>query len=355
MLMRHRVVIFSAFISPMRSGAEAMVEEVAQRLSHDFDITIIAAKMRRGLPRDEINAQGLHVVRLGFGFWIDKWLYPFLAPLAARRYAPVLIHAVLETFAGLALVISRLTSPHAKRLLTLQTTNRQFLLGTIHASAHAVTGISSVLLLRARKYGRDDVIYIPNGIDLRGINDALARNQRVQGRILFVGRLESMKGVDTLLVAFSELTDTSYSLHIVGDGSEREKLVERAKELRIADRVTFVGQLPPAKVYDEYATAQVFVGLSRSEALGNVFLEAQAAGLGVIASDVGGIPEVVKHDVTGILVAPENPDAAAQAIHALFANPVRFRELTTRAKEHAKGFDWDIIAKRYKTVYDGLL
>ncbi len=353
--MKQKIVIVSAFLRPMRSGAEAMVEEVSVRLRDRYDIVIVTARMKRKLPKEDLLEGTVRVRRIGLGFSFDKWLFPFLAFFAVRREKPAIVHAVLESFAGFSLVFLKLFYRSPKRLLTLQSTNTTLLLRAIHRAANAITGISSVLLLRARKFGRDDVIYIPNGIDLPAIEESLTKFQRIHGRILFVGRLEHVKGVDVLLTAFAELTDSDLSLTIVGDGSEREKLEQLAQELRIADRVMFLGKLLPLKVYDQYASAELFIGLSRSEALGNVFLEAQAAGCAVIASNVGGIPEIVKDQVTGILVPPDDPDKAAQAIHQLLMNISLRTSLITEAREHVKKFDWDLIAERYAKVYEGLI
>ncbi len=89
--------------------------------------------------------------------------------------------------------------------------------------------------------------------------------------------------------------DVAIHLRIVGDRSQRKHLEQLAHDLKITDRLTFVGRLTPDKVADEFAQASIFCGLSRSEALGNVFLEAQAAGCAVVAMNVGGIPDIVKN------------------------------------------------------------
>lgn len=351
--MKKRLVLLSAFLTPMRSGAEAMVEEVAQRLTDQYDITIITGRYQRKLPKRD-TVHGVSVIRVGLGMSFDKWLYPFLAPLAARRLRPDVLHAVLESYAGLALVFCRTLVPRAKRVLTLQSTNTTFLLKTLHRRPHAITAISSPLILRAKRFKRDDVIYIPNGIDLKAINHAKTRVDRDPKRILFVGRLEPMKGIDTLLQAFARL-DPQYHLRIVGDGSEREKLKAMAQELQISDRVTFAGFVPVPTIYDEFVQATIFCGLSRSEALGNVFLEAQAAGCAVVASNVGGIPEIVLDQQTGLLVPPDNPRAAAEAIQSLLTQQQQRSALLARAEEHVQKFSWQTVTKRYADVYARVL
>lgn len=354
-----RIVILSAFASPFRSGAEACSEEVARALNGRFDITMVTSRLRRDLPGRDVLPGGVPLLRIGIGTSIDPWLFPLLAPFAARRLQPDIIHAVLESYAGLALAFCRFIVPKAKRLLTLQSTNTSFLLGPIHRSPHAITAISSVLSERAKRFGRSDVALIPNGVPLKGIEDACrAIQKQMPPHILFVGRLEPMKGIDTLLHAFALLPERMQDgtrLTIVGDGTLRSMLGVLAGELNISSRVTFTGYLTAEDLYKEFAGAAVFCGLSRSEALGNVFLEAQAAGCAVIATKVGGIPDIIKDGETGILVAPDDPKAAAVALEKVLTDKHLRDRLGEAGKAHAKDFDWAAIAERYADVYHHLL
>ncbi len=349
-----KVVILSAFLTPFRSGAEACAEEVALRLSESFDVAIVTAKLRPDLSREDLLRGKVRVVRVGVGSSADKWLYPFLAPFAARRLRPDLIHAVLETFAGLALALCRAVVPSARRLLTLQTTNSSFLRTFVLRGAHRVTAISRILADDAAARGVAGVPVIPNGIDLPAIRAAVDRRQKVPGRLLFVGRLEPMKGVDTLLSAVATLKDPAWSLHVVGDGSLRSSLEALARSLSLGERVRFIGRLADAALWAEYAEAEIFCGLSRSEALGNVFLEAQAAECAVVATTVGGIPEIVKDGEAGILVTPDDPEAAAGAIAAL-RDPARRAAIAGAGARFASAYDWAAIAARYADVYASLL
>lgn len=356
-----KVVILSAFLSPFRSGAEAMVEEVSKYLAKQYDITIVTGLYDRSLPREaELDASGVRVIRVGIGHSIDKFLFPFLALRVVRQLKPDIIHAVLESYAGFGLMLCRWFVPKPKRILTLQSTNTSFLLGPIHRSAQVLTAISSALRKRAKKFGTQKVHVIPNGVSLSAVQDALTFHQRVAGRVLFVGRLESMKGVDMVLRAFHDLVYSKspkpfhrdvLHLRIVGDGSLRQELERLAKQLHIEGRVTFVGKISPKAVYDEYAQAQVFCALSRSEALGNVFIEAQAAGCAVVATQVGGIPDIVQNGQTGFLVEPDQEQSAAHAMLKLLSDDELRAKVTVAAMVHAKAFDWGQIAQLYAHLY----
>ncbi len=355
--MKQRIVFLSAFLSPLRSGAEAMVEEVAVRLPDDMDVTIITGRFRREWKKDDVLGKRVRVVRVGIGSSFDKYLFPFLAPLAVLSLRADIIHAVLESYAGLALVLCRFFVPKAKRILTLQSTNTSFLLGPIHRSAHKITAISSFLVQRAKKFGCSDVALIRNGIDLTAIRESCSFHAKDSGRVLFVGRLEPMKGVDTLLHAFSKAIkglDPAIHLRIVGSGSLADSLQQLSKTLDIDHRVTFVGHLYGRGVFDEYAVAEIFCALSRSEALGNVFLEAQAAGCTVLATTVGGIPEIVEDGVGGRLVPPDDIDAAASVLRELLGDPSLRARLSSNAKRSAEQYDWSGIAAQYVKIYRSL-
>ncbi len=251
--------------------------------------------------------------------------------------------------------------PQARRVLTLQTTNRSFLKCPIVRSAHRVTAISSVLVEAAHRCGREAAL-IPNGVDFAAIRAACARHPKVSGRILFVGRLEKMKGVDTLLSAFAQLpvaptphptppspahggrAGVGGHLHIVGDGSLRKKLSASRK-------IEYIGYVSPPVLYREFAEAEIFCALPRSEAMGNVFLEAQAAGCAVIGTRVGGVPEIVLHGKTGILVPPDDSLAAATTLTLLLKDRELREKLSSAAVAHAEQYDWSGIAEKYAAVY----
>ncbi len=353
-----KLVVLSAFLSPFRSGAEAMVEEVFPRLSGRFDITIITCRLKRSLPKRGGLGSGkeVKVVRVGFGFSFDKYLFPVLAPVRVLFLKPDLIHAVLESYAGAALVLCRFLLPRTKRVLTLQSTNTSFLLDPIHRSASVITAISRTLQERAKKYGWEDVILIPNGIDFKSIREAGKNHSKIPGRVLFVGRLEQMKGVDVLLSAFAriyrEFPDSR--LRIVGEGSLLGQLQAKSRSLNMTDRVVFTGRIAGKELFKEYAQAEIFCGLSRSEALGNVFLEAQAAGCAVVATRTGGIMDIVENGKNGLLALPDDVAGAAGALSKLLADRELREKLAANAREGKENYDWSKIAGDYAKVLEKL-
>lgn len=193
----------------------------------------------------------------------------------------------------------------------------------------------------------DKLVVIPNGIDLASytLRDAAMENAgaRVANqpvRLISVGRLEHVKGVDTLIEAASLLarkqSDCPWLLTIVGDGSLRSALEANVLERGLASHITFLGdrQDVPALL----AQNDLFVLASRAEGMPNAALEAMASGLPVVATTVGGTPEVVVDGATGLLTPPNDPAAFAGALATLLAQPAVAQRMglagRARVEEH---------------------
>ena len=167
-----------------------------------------------------------------------------------------------------------------------------------------------------------------------------------------VAALEYRKGHDVLFRALARLHAAFPAMRclVCGDGSRRAELERLAAELGIHEVARFLGE--QRQVADVLAAVDVFVMPSRHEGLGVAVLEAMAAGLPVVASAVGGIPETVESERTGVLVAPQDPAALAAAIASLLREPDRARRLGAagRARVLAE-FSMERMADRYERVY----
>jgi glycosyltransferase involved in cell wall biosynthesis len=179
--------------------------------------------------------------------------------------------------------------------------------------------------------------------------------------VLFVGRLVERKGVPYLIEAISLLRDASIRLVIVGDGPERPKLEAAARRLGIADRVEFRGKIPAAELQAAYARATAFVlpsvfdARGDTEGLGVVALEAMNYGTPVVASRIGGIPDVVEDGVTGLLVPPGDAAALAAALRRLLDEPDLARKLGEAGRRRLREqFSWEAITARWEAVYRSL-
>ena len=141
-------------------------------------------------------------------------------------------------------------------------------------------------------------------------------------RLIFVGRLEKVKGLDTLLTAMEILKAEEIRLTIVGDGSLNSWLEAELAGRGLTDRIDLAGPVPfGSRLFDLYRSADVMVLPSYSEGLPLVLVEAMANSLPVVATAVGGIPEIVEHEKNGLLVPPGKPSDLAEAIRCLAVSP----------------------------------
>lgn len=148
------------------------------------------------------------------------------------------------------------------------------------------------------------------------------RHNRAAPRILTVGRMARHKDHAMLMAALGLLARAGhqFTAEIIGDGALYEFVRDRARSEGISERVVFRGTLPHDAVLREYARADIFVLSSRSEGCPNVVLEAMAQGVPVVATAVGGVPELVEHEASGLLVPPRDPKAFADALGRLVAD-----------------------------------
>jgi glycosyltransferase involved in cell wall biosynthesis len=190
-----------------------------------------------------------------------------------------------------------------------------------------------------------------HGIDHQTFHPARRENRSTATPvILAVGRLRAKKGLDTLIEAcrLLQLVGFPFDCEIVGYGEEHARLAALIERAGLQDRVRLLGKLARADVLDCYARAAVFVQPSRitpdgdRDGIPNVLLEAMSMGLPVVASRVSGIPELVEDGASGLLVAPDDPQALAHAIVDLIEQPDRASGLGRVARARVKAaFDND--------------
>ncbi|MFH0965750.1 MAG: glycosyltransferase [Planctomycetota bacterium] len=216
--------------------------------------------------------------------------------------------------------------------------------------------------LVSRGVPADRIVVIPNGVRLPAADPeaaaALRKRFAPAGEpvIGYVGRISSEKRLDTLIEALHRLADLTPSpaLLVVGDGPDRFRIESLAEDLIHERRAHFVGEV--VDVADYYACMDLLVLPSRYEGLPNALIEAAAAGLPVVACDVGGVREVVSDGESGLIVASEDPEALAQAIRRLLENPALRAALGEAARRIAsEKFSLDGMIRAYDGLYQDLL
>lgn len=171
--------------------------------------------------------------------------------------------------------------------------------------------------------------------------------------LLLLGRLSQEKGFDTAIRAFSHLKNAK--LIVAGDGPERKKLETLIYELKLTTSVQLIGEVTRAEVPFLINRATLVVIPSHFESFGLVALEAMQMGRPVIASNVGGLPEIVSDGETGLLVPPKDPIALSQAMQTLLAQPEKMVEMGMHGRKKAMQFSLRKNVTQYEELYRELV
>lgn len=210
-----------------------------------------------------------------------------------------------------------------------------------------------------------EIAVTPFGVDI-GMFVRVPDLEPVGTDRLVIGTVKSMEvtyGIDTLIEAFARLRERlvtgrhpladRIALRLVGAGSQMSALQLLAARLGLVDVIEFVGHVPHSAVPGELAKLDIYVALSRRESFGVAVLEAGAAGRPVVVSDAGGLAEVVRDGITGIVVPRENPVAAAKALFTLVSDPEVRASMGQAARRHVRErYAWEQCVERMLALYE---
>ncbi len=368
-----RVLAFSTTYFPLVGGAEVAVRELTDRMP-EVDMTLVCARLRSGLASEETIGH-VRVIRVGFGFSFDKYLLPFVGVLKALRLGSFdLVWSIMASYGGFASLIYTWFRPASRLLLTLQEGDPperyarrlgvlKFLQRRLFARADAIQTISHFLADWAKRSGAMvEPVVIPNGVDIERFSQRISSDERTALRaelgyatddvVLFsASRLSYKNGIDLLIRSIVTLPRTVKVL-LAGDGEDREALEQLVRELGVADRVIFLGNQTHERLAALLQASDIFVRPSRSEGLGNAFLEAMAAGIPVIGTPVGGIPDFLKERETGWLAPVEDAEGLAKTIERLLQTPKEEREAVVRRAEALVRTDyaWPALALKMQAL-----
>jgi len=392
-----RVILFSLSYDPFIAGAEVAIREITSRLpDHHFEL--ITARLDADTPRLEEKGN-IRIHRVGFAkknpvpqdlvrlpWYLSKVFYPplsfFKACRLIRKERPAFLWAVMSyTAIGAALAARLFRVP---LLITLQDGDsvehmfkrariRPFvwLIRLAFKEARSVQAISKFLAGLSKSLGfRGEPVVVPNGVDLAALTNvdmkevtSLRAHLELPERgiiLVTTSRLVPKNGVEYVIRAMPELPEATFL--IAGDGPLRTELEELSRSLGVSERVRFVGALSHKDVAPFLKLGSFFIRPSLSEGLGISFLEAMAAEVPIIATQVGGISDFLFDpekdagtEPTGRAVERKDVPSIVRAVRLYEEDKEMTERIRRNARRAAESYDWNLIAARMKTeVFDRL-
>jgi phosphatidylinositol alpha-mannosyltransferase len=363
-----KVGIVTNLFYPYPGGVSEHVRQLYGTLTRfGHDVRVVTTSFGRGMSDVED-----HVIRLGRSFPVptNGSLYPVaLHPrmgrmvnemLARERFDVLHIHepfmpalclAVLREAAApvVGTFHANHESPHTygvfRRVLERHEGRLARRIAVSPAARHTI----------ARHIGGEYEI-VPNGVDVGQFSSAERLPELDDGRlsVLFVGRMEPRKGVKFLFQAMPEILDAvpECRLTVVGSGPYA-RYYRSFIPPAAADRVEFAGFVSAEMLPRYYASSDVYCSpATGGESFGIVLVEAMAAGAAVVASDIAGYRDVVKHEETGLLVEPESPGSIAAGVIRLAREGDLRRRLVENAKRDVEQYSWERVTSRIVEVYE---
>jgi glycosyltransferase involved in cell wall biosynthesis len=360
----------------MGGGAEEQVMCLAYAFhARGWKTLVVSMLPPATLPADFANS-GIELVHLGMRRAMPDPRGLFRLAKVIRDFRPDVVHShmvhanliaravrVITPFPVLVCTLHNLTMAGVKRD---RSTLFEFLHRVSDGFAERTTAIchaAAEYCIEHRAVPSSKMMVVPNGIDC----DRFAHNPEARKRLreqlgidndfvwLAVGRLELQKAYPTMLRAFAKLNPVRQTLLICGGGTLRDQLGSLAAELGIAGRVQFLGLR--RDIPEVMSAADAFALSSDMEGLPLVLLQACAAGLPILATNVSGNPEVVIEGVNGYLTPPGAPDAFAQAMARIVALPAADRAALGAAglRHVTKTFEVEPVVDRWEKLFDQLL
>ncbi len=363
------------------------VRELAASLAHSgADVSVYVRRWSRDLPDEVVLEPGVRVVHVSAGDpglqkedlvdVVDAFTDGVMADIKARGGADI-VHAnywlsgvaghrikhaldlpLVSTFHTLARVKAETGDPEPQQRIDAE--------AEVIGCSDIITANSLAEAQQLQRFydapperieivapGTEHALFSPG--DQAGARSALDLGR--EPVVMFVGRIQPLKGVDVAVQAFAGLGRSDATLLIVGGASGAGGLAEVArikalvKELGLAKQVRFVPPQPHHRLSTYYRAADVVLAPSRSESFGLVALEAAACGTPVVAAAVGGLRTLIEHGSTGFLVEGRDPAVFAAFANEIIDNPMLAAEMAMNASERAQGFTWSAMADRLTSVY----
>jgi len=346
-------------------GTEVATYRIARELAEQGYDVYIMTKYSKGLPRRQ-SKEGFTIIRT------PRWripilgtlVYCFLAYLKLRHIKPDIIHeqgfGILGLFCKMFTRTPYIIWGRGLRFAEGFTFLEKLMAKIILAKASAIIAQTKYMKNQVEKICSKDITILPNGVDVTRfmrISPGEVRQELSIGEkcktVLFIGNLRPIKGVEYLIEAMTKVAQNypESRLVVVGVDFQDGKLQELAQEKNLQERIIFTGSIPPHEIPEYMVAADIFVLPSLSEGFPNVLLEAMAAGLPIVATRAGGIPEIVTDGENGFLVEPRNSQQLADKIMLLLQDENVRKHLSSNNIKKAEQYNWSEIVTSLEEVY----
>lgn len=243
---------------------------------------------------------------------------------------------------------------------------RKYILDRVLRQADVIISPSEYFIGQSQYLGkyRTKTVVVPNGINLKDFDITSTKEEcrhelglsNDEHIILFVGSLSLYKGPHILVEAMPEIIRVVPNTRLIflGDGPLRGKLENETRKLGLFKYVSFEGFIRDThKKALFYKSSDIFVlpSTQEQECFGIVNLEAMASGIPIVASKVGGIPDLVRHEENGLLVPPNDPEALGKAIITMLENPELRNRMSEEAKKRIHNYSWEKVAEETERIY----
>lgn len=344
-------------------GTEQQLLELLTALDRARWAPQVACFRACGAIAREIAALGIPVTQIPKRHAVDPWWFLRLLRFM-RRQRPAIVQTFLftaNTWGRLAACLCRVPVRIACER------NVDTWKGPIHhmvdrllarcTTCLVVNAQAIAQFLQRHRVVHPDVRVIPNGVRLERFESLQPLLPRGPSRVIgFIGRLEPQKDPATALRAFAQVRTAmpDVRLRIVGDGSLRDPLRAEARRLGLEEAVEFVGAT--REVAGALAGLDLLLLSSTREGCANAILEAMAAGVPVVATAVGGTPELIEQGVTGLLASPRDPQALAERLIELLTNPAKAEAIRAAARARVREqFSVERMVEAHERLYQQLL
>lgn len=371
-----RVLIFSLAYYPLVGGAEVAVRNITDRISSDdFEFEMVTLRFRKDSPAVECIGN-VFVHRIGNSTFLWKRWFQIAAFLYAKklhRAKPFdVVWGMMAHSGGIPSMFFKSRFPNVRYVLTLQEGDpipyiKRMMFPVwpffvrVFRKADVVQAISIYLGEWARDMGFQGPLHIiPNGVDIAMFSKIYSKEEKASlfknlGKkekdifLITTSRLVPKNGIADVIKALRFLPE-NFKFLILGTGPLEHSLKLLVASYQLQNRVFFLGHIDYTNIPKYLAISDIFTRPSLSEGMGNSFIEAMAAGVPVVGTPVGGIPDFLRHEETGLFCAVHDPKSIAkQSMRLLDDQALRARVIVNAQKMVAERYDWNTIAEQMKS------